>query len=120
VALKDRLKKLTATAAELDQDRLRDFCSAFPDVKPIAELQAREHGTVVGEIKSWRIVPRPDGSPWLEAVIIDGTGSLVAMWTGRKKIAGVHEGRRLMITGRGHPVGSGQRLRIMNPRYELL
>ena len=120
MALKDKFKRLTATSAELDAARLREFCSAVPNVKPIAELAPRERGTVVGEVQSWRIVPRPDGSPWLEATITDGTGAIVAMWTGRRKIAGVHEGRRLIVTGRGHPAGRAGRLVILNPRYELL
>ena len=120
MALKDKLKRLTATASELDEVRLRDFCSAFPDVKPMGELQPRESGSVVGEVVSWRIVPKPDGSPWLEATVSDGTGTIVVMWTGRKKIAGVHEGRRLMVAGRGHPSGWTGRLLILNPRYELL
>lgn len=120
MALKDRLKRFTATPAEIDEAKLRDFCSSFPDVKPIVELAPREKGTIVGEIKSWRIVPKPDGSPWLEAVITDGTGNVVAMWTGRKRIAGIHEGRRLLISGRGHSTGRSGRLRLMNPRYELL
>lgn len=120
MAIKDRLKRLTATPAELDGKKLRDFCSAFPDVKPIGELQAREHATCVGEVQSWRIVPKPDGSPWLEATVSDGTGTIVVMWTGRKKIAGVHEGRRLLVSGRGHPSGRSGRLLILNPRYELL
>lgn len=120
MALKDKFKRLTATSAELDAERLREFCSAVPNVKPIGELAPRERGTVVGEVQSWRIVPRPDGSPWLEATISDGTGAIVAMWTGRKKIAGVHEGRRLIVTGRGHPSGRTARLVILNPRYELL
>lgn len=120
MALKDKLKRLTATPAQLDSQRLRDFCAAFPDVKAIADLEPREHGTVVGEVQSWRIVPKPDGSPWLEVTMSDGTGTVVVMWTGRKKIAGVHEGRRLLVSGRGSPSGRTNRLMIMNPRYELL
>jgi len=120
MALRDRLKKFTATPAQLDQAKLKDFCANFPDARPIAELAPRERGTVVGEIRSWRIVPKADGSPWLEAVISDGSGTVVAMWTGRKRIAGIHEGRRLMITGRGHATGRTGRIRLMNPRYQLL
>jgi hypothetical protein len=67
-----------------------------------------------------RIVPKPDGSPWLEATISDGTGSLTAMWTGRKKIAGIRPGQRLVVKGRGSPTGPGGRLVIVNPRYELI
>lgn len=120
MALKDKLKRFTATASQLDDERLRDFCSAFPDVKPMGELEPREHCTVVGKVQSWRIVPKPDGSPWLEATVSDGTGTIVVMWTGRKKIAGVNEGRRLLVSGRGHPSGRTGRLLILNPRYELL
>ena len=39
MALKDKFKRFTATAAELDDERLRDFCSAFPDVKAMGDLQ---------------------------------------------------------------------------------
>jgi len=120
MALKDKLKRFTATAAELDDERLRDFCSAFPHVRPMNDLQPRDRVTVVGEVQSWRIVPKPDGSPWLEATVSDGSGTIVVMWTGRKKIAGVHEGRRLLVSGRGHPSGRAGRLLILNPRYELL
>jgi hypothetical protein len=120
VALKNALRKLTATAAELDKESLRDFCDRVVGTTRIAEAQPREEVTVVGEIKYLRIVPRPDGSPWLEATINDSTGSLVAMWTGRKSIAGVANGKRLMVTGRGAPVGPGGRLVIYNPKYELL
>lgn len=120
MAFRDKLKRLTASPADLDDERLRGFCGAFPGVKAMADLAPREHGTVVGEVASWRIVPKPDGSPWLEATISDGSGTIVAMWTGRKKIAGVHEGRRLMITGRGCPSGRAGRLLILNPQYELL
>ena len=120
MALKGRLKRLTAPVGELDRERLRQFCAGIDCAVPIAEVGPREEATVVGEISSIRIVPRPDGSPWLEATITDGTASLVAMWTGRTRIAGITSGRRLMVSGRGALGGSGRRLVIYNPRYELL
>lgn len=120
MALRNAFKRFTTSVAEQDHEKLRSFCAAFPDVVPIAELAPRAEGTVVGQITSLRIVPRPDGSPWLEATISDGSGTLVAMWTGRKQIAGVKSGARLMVTGRGAPVGAKGRLLIYNPRYELV
>ena len=120
MGLKERLKKLSTPVAELDTERLRDYCSRFEGVTPIAEAKPREEVSVVGEITNLRIVPKPDGSPWLEATISDGTGHLVAMWTGRRKIAGVNAGKRLLVRGRGAPTGSGGRLLIYNPSYELL
>jgi hypothetical protein len=119
MGVKDRFKKLTASTAELDQAKLRDYCAAF-GVTPINEAKPRVEVTAVGEISSLRIVPRPDGVPWLEATVSDGTGQLTVMWTGRKRIAGVNAGKRLIVTGRGSPTGPGGRLLIYNPRYQLL
>ncbi|HEX2701394.1 MAG TPA: OB-fold nucleic acid binding domain-containing protein [Acidimicrobiales bacterium] len=120
MALKKALKRLTTPVSELDRDRLREFCSQVDGVTCICECEPRVEVSVVGEISNVRIVPRPDGSPWLEATVKDGTGSLEVMWTGRTHIAGVAAGRRLKVSGRGAPKGRGGRLLIMNPRYELL
>lgn len=120
MALKNPLKRFTTPMVDLDRERLQEFCCRVPGTVPIADVRPRQEATVVGEITSIRIVPQPDGSPWLEATISDGTGCVVAMWTGRTRIAGVSSGRRLIVSGRGAVSGSGRRLVIYNPRYELL
>lgn len=118
--LKRAFKSLRAPSRELDRERLREFCSSRNGCTPIKEASPRQEVTVVGEITCVSIVPKVEGSPWLEATISDGTGSLVAMWTGRRKIAGIKPGQRLVIRGRGCSRGPGQRLLIYNPHYELL
>jgi hypothetical protein len=120
MGVKDRFRKFTASVSELDGEKLRNYCQNFEGVTAIAELVPREEVTVVGEITSLRIVPRPDNVPWLEATVSDGTGNLMVMWTGRRRIAGIAAGKRLMVTGRGAPKGKGGRLLITNPKYELL
>ena len=120
MALRNLFRKLTTPVSELDEEKLRDFCSNHPGVEPIGEAQARQPITVVGEITSVRIVPKSEGSPWLEAIVSDGTGKLVALWTGRRRIAGIKAGQRLVLTGRPSPSGPGGRLLIYNPLYELL
>ena len=120
MALRKMLHKLTTPVSELDKEELRQWCSRVPGATTVADAQAREEVTVAGEITFLRIVPRPDGSPWLEATIGDGTGSLVVMWTGRRSIAGIRGGQRIVVTGRGANTGPGGRLLIYNPRYELL
>ncbi len=113
-------KKLRTSVVEMDREKLADFCSSIPGVTPISQVEPRQYATVVGEITSVRIVPKTDGSPWLEATIKDGSGALVAMWTGRRRMSGIRTGRRLKIAGRGAPTGSQGRLKVLNPEYELL
>ena len=120
MALKKMFERLSKPVKQLDHERLFDFVSGHPDAVRIADLQPRQLGTVVGEISSVRIVPRGDGSQWLEATITDTTGTIVGMWTGRRRIAGIKPGQRLSITGRGSPAGAGGRLMLLNPEYELL
>ena len=119
MALKKLFKGLTTPISELDIERLKEFCAGQAQCSPIAEAKPRQEVNLVGEISSVRIVPRA-GSPSLEASITDGTGTMVAVWTGRRRIAGVAPGKRLMVTGRGAPIGPGGRLLFYNPRYELL
>src|SRR5262249_48387761 len=119
MALKKVFRRFTAPIDELDDERLRTFCSAIPDVTPMGALEPRVESKSVGQIVSLRIVPRA-GSPSLEATISDGTGSVVAPWTGRRRIAGVAPGKRIIVVGRGAPTGPMGRLMLFNPRYELL
>ncbi len=118
--LKRAFNRLRVPSRELDRERLREFCSSRNGCTPIAEARPRDEITVVGEISCVSIIPKVEGSPWLEATISDGTGSLTAMWTGRRKIAGIRPGQRLVVSGRGSASKPGERLRIYNPRYELL
>src|SRR3954471_17582033 len=119
MVLKKLFQRLATPGAEVDAERLRKFCSSQEGVTPISDLGPRVEGTVVGEIGSMRIVPRA-GSPSLEATITDGTGSIVVVWTGRRKIAGVTPGKRLVVSGRGAATGPKGRLLMFNPSYELL
>lgn len=119
MALRKLLQRLTTSDADLDRERLRQFCSDLPGVTPIGGAQPRQEITVAGEISAMRIVPRA-GTPSLEATVNDGSGSLVVVWTGRRAIPGVAPGRRLVLSGRGVPHGAAGRLTVLNPRYELL
>lgn len=119
MVLKKMFHRLTAPMSELDEEKLREFCAGHPHCSAIGDARARQEVSLVGEITSLRIVPRA-GSPSVEATISDGSGALVAVWTGRRRIAGVAPGKRLVINGRGAPIGPSGRLLFYNPRYELL
>ena len=120
MGLRSFAKRLSTPVSDLDAEKLRAFCVDHGHAVAIADLPPRTEVTVVGEISSVRIVPH-DGSPWLEATISDGQDSIIAMWTGRRSIAGVSPGKRLVISGRAMPIRpGGKRMKLMNPTYELL
>jgi DNA/RNA endonuclease YhcR with UshA esterase domain len=53
----------------------------------------------------------------MEAELWDGTGTVTLVWLGRRDIAGIEPGRKLVVHGRMTTL-KGQRA-IYNPRYEL-
>ena len=87
---------------------------------PIGSMVSRAPSTVAGQIASLRIVPAKGGSAWLEATVQDGTGTMIVLWTGRRRIPGVRPGARMLVTGRPTPSGRTGRLTIYNPHYQLL
>lgn len=121
MAIKDLLKRVSTSQAEHDRTKLQVFCETRAGVTtPIGEMRPRQPATVAGEVASLRIVPAKDGSAWLEATVQDGTGTLILLWTGRKRIPGLRPGARLLVTGRPTPAGRTGRPTIYNPGYELL
>ncbi|WP_345712840.1 OB-fold nucleic acid binding domain-containing protein [Kineococcus glutinatus] len=84
---------------------------------PCRALPVRQRACVCGALRSVTLQPR-GGVPTLQAELFDGSGTVVLVWLGRRRIAGVEVGRRL--TARGMVVEDDGRRVIFNPRYELL
>jgi len=72
---------------------------------------------VGGEVRSVRIVPRA-GAAALEVTVSDGRGSVVGVFLGRRKIAGLSPGRKVAFEGVA--ARDGKRYLVFNPIYELL
>jgi len=91
--------------------------AAEPQATPIAETQARRRTVVCGKVT--RMTARPtSGQPALAVTISDDTGTVTAVWTGRREIGGITLGRRVAIEG--VPVLRGDHLEFTNPGYTLL
>lgn len=110
------VKRLTATLAELDAARLQGRFAGL-DVTPLGQVPLRRPVRVAGEIQRTKVVPRA-GAPGVEVVVSDGAGTIRAVFTGRRRIAGLDAGRGVVLDGvahdeRGHPV-------LLNPAYTLL
>jgi len=117
MALRNRAKpKLGTPVRELDKMRLQDrycglgFCS-------VSDAPLREPCRIVGEVQGLRVVPRA-GSPSLEVTVSDGTGRAVAVFLGRKRLAGVDPGRGVVLEGVARK--EGNRTVLLNPAYTLL
>ena len=117
MGVKNLVNRLTKPVEEADREKLVEFCSQLGGCQPCDTLEPRKVAKVVGEISSVRIVPRA-GAPSLEVGVTDGRGMVTAVFFGRKKIAGLAPGRRVVIEGMVAPL-SGRDF-IYNPVYELL
>jgi hypothetical protein len=84
---------------------------------PCAVLEDRVRSTVSGVLRTVTLRPRA-GVPALEAEVFDGSGTLAVIWLGRREIAGVEPGRRIMVHGRVSRFDG--RSVMYNPRYELV
>ncbi len=84
---------------------------------PIESIHERERVRVAGRVHALRVQPWA-GQPTLECTITDGTGRLTVVFLGRRSIAGIEPGARIVVDGM---VGTraGQRV-ILNPDYQLL
>ncbi|HMC53145.1 MAG TPA: OB-fold nucleic acid binding domain-containing protein, partial [Acidimicrobiales bacterium] len=88
-----------------------------PGTTPIGQVQWRQRARVGGRVRSIRVQPWA-GVPSLECTMVDSTGRLVLVFLGRRQVAGVEPGARLIAEG---TVGEHSgRLAILNPDYELI
>jgi len=83
----------------------------------IAEVQARQLVCVTGKVT--RMTARPtSGQPALAVTVTDESGTVTAVWTGRRSIGGITLGRRVAI--KGMAIQRGAHLEFTNPSYTLL
>ena len=116
MAFKKIVDRLTKPTEELDREQLTEFCDAR-SLTAMDGLEPRRPVRVGGEVRSVRIVPRA-GAPALEVTVTDGRGSVVAVFLGRRKIAGLSPGRKIAL--QGVVARQGNRSMITNPAYEIL
>ena len=114
--LKNFRRKLTQTIDDIDEERLAHRSSDLGVIR-ISDAPTRTPIVIGGEIQGLQVVPRA-GSPSLEVTIGDGSGRAVAVFTGRRRLAGVDCGRRILIEG----VSRLERGRILvvNPSYTIV
>lgn len=120
MALRKFVEKFTKPVDQQDREQLVTWCAEHGGT-PLDRLQLRQPVRIAGEIRSVRIVPRA-GAASLEATVQDGRGSVTAVFLGRRKIAGLSPGRRVMLEGvvTCHRQATGADSLMYNPVYQLL
>jgi hypothetical protein len=116
MALRKMVERLTRPVEEIDREHLTQFCDARR-LSSMDDITPRTQVRVGGEVRSVRIVPRA-GAPALEVTVTDGRGSVVGVFLGRRKIAGMSPGRKVAFEGVA--ARDGKRYLVFNPVYELL
>lgn len=96
--------------AELRQDAAEAGC------RLISSQGDRDMVTLHGSLKTVTLQPR-SGVSALEAELYDGSGRVLLVWLGRRRIAGIDPGRQITVHGR-LGMRNGERV-VFNPRYEL-
>jgi hypothetical protein len=121
VPLRKFVEKFTKPVDEQDREQLVSWCAARGGA-PLDDLDLRRPVRIAGEIRSVRIVPRA-GAASLEATVQDGRGTVTAVFLGRRKIAGLSPGRRVLLEGvvtKHRSANNAHDRLIYNPVYQLL
>jgi RecJ-like exonuclease len=110
------LHRLTASAERLDANDLQDEVEER-DCTALTNCLCGSNVNVTGRLRAVVYTPS-ETVPTLEAELFDGSGCMELVWLGRRRIAGIEPGRRVVVRGR---VGlhNGKQA-IFNPWYELL
>jgi hypothetical protein len=108
-------RRLTASPHNLDAAELQSEVEQL-SCTLLSEVCNGQTVTVGGRLRAVVYTPR-ENVPTLEAELFDGTQSIRLVWLGRRRIAGIEPGRRLIARGRvGVHEGTAA---IYNPWYEL-
>jgi hypothetical protein len=116
---KGRLRRNISRWADSSDQEARDLRRTHTgeDSVRISEAPDREMVKLRGSLRTVSLRPRA-GVPALEAELFDGSGVLLVVWLGRRRIAGIDAGRSIQVEGR---IGEHSGVRTMyNPRYELI
>jgi RecJ-like exonuclease len=110
------LHRLTASPERLDAVNLQDDVQER-DCTAVSNCTRGTTVTITGRLRAVVYTPS-ETVPTLEAELFDGSDSMELVWLGRRRIAGIEPGRRVVVRGRVG-VYDGRRA-IYNPWYELL
>jgi hypothetical protein len=110
-----RLPSSEAQHSEQEIDEL--VFATVPGTVPISALKPRQRARIAGRVRSLTVQPWGN-VPTLQVQLTDDHGKVIVAFLGRRQIAGLAPGSRIMVDGtvterRGHLV-------MINPEYEFI
>ncbi len=109
------IHRITASDSELDAEQLQSD-SDRAGAEAVSQCCRGEQVCIAGRLRSVVYTPR-ETTPTLEAELWDGSGTVLLVWLGRRRIGGIEPGRHLVV--RGRLAKRDNKLVIYNPWYEL-
>jgi hypothetical protein len=114
------LRRFLGRFTESDEERLASSVQAWaatiPGTVRIAEAPSRVPIALAVSVKRISLVPGASHDS-LEALLTDGTGEVIGVWTGRRSIPGMGLGTRMVV--RGVLTKASTARRMVNPAYEF-
>lgn len=108
------LSRLSQSDEERLAEEVREWADSVPGTTRLAECPDRMPVKVAGVVRRMTIRP---GS--LEALVSDGTGEVVASWTGRDHIPGLGLGTQLVLEGVSSRDRQTDNRKMVNPKFEF-
>src|SRR3954463_7462784 len=90
-----KLHRLTCDESVLEAEELQDQVEEV-GATPVSACSSRGNVCVTGTIRSVTLKSLA-GAPSLEAEVYDGTGSVTAIFLGRRRICGIEAGRSIVL-----------------------
>ena len=116
MAFRHFFQRFTETDEERLAGEVREWADSVPGTTRLASSPTREPVRIAAAVR--RIIVRPgEAYDSLEALLSDGTGEVMAAWTGRRSIPGLSLGTRMILEGTIGEDRTGRRM--VNPRFEF-
>ena len=109
-------RRLTEAPEQLDVEELTDDAANTGASKAI-DCQRGQEVTMVGLLRSVECNGK-GCSGGVKAELFDGTDTVMLVWLGQRRIAGIESGRTLKVHGRIGKLDNGVKA-IYNPHYEI-
>lgn len=114
--LKNFFKNINASNEDLAAEELAEQSETRGSTL-IDEIERGKHIQVTGVVKSLIVKPNSQ-NPSFEIEVFDGSGILIVIWQGRRKISGIEPGTQIEVEGRITYMGAKPCLH--NPIYKIL